>query len=183
MGCMMNTNGKELLKALADDTRLEIVNILANGDSYVELIASKLGLSEATVCYHLKKMEQVGLVKCSRSQFYIIYSLNREILGMTVGELVIKPSENNSEEKYRSDVIKSFFRQGKLIKVPVQHKKRLIVLEEIAKVYDFGKDYTEKEVSEKLKEFNEDYCYLRRSMIEFGIMTRENGIYRLKDKL
>ncbi len=93
------------------------------------------------------------------------------------------PVADNSEEKYRNDVIKAFFRHGKLIKVPVQHKKRLIVLEEIAKIFDFGKEYTEKEVSEKLKEFNEDYCYLRRSMIEFGIMSRENGIYRLKDML
>ena len=44
-----------LLKLLADETRLRIINILSEGDSYVELIASKLELTPATVCYHLKK--------------------------------------------------------------------------------------------------------------------------------
>ncbi len=176
------TDAKELMKILSDDTRLAIVNILYRSDSYVELIASKLGITEATVCYHLKKMEQAGLVSCSRSQFYIIYSLNKEILGKRLDELIIQPNAaEDSEEKYRLSVIKAFFKNGRLVKIPVQQKKRLIVLEEIADHFERGRSYDEKEVSEKLKEFHEDYCYLRRSMIEFGIMERENGIYRLRD--
>ena len=66
----------ELLKLLADETRLEILNILLKEDSYVEKIACELSLTPATICYHLKKMESAGMVRCSRSQFYIIYSLN-----------------------------------------------------------------------------------------------------------
>ena len=65
----------ELLKLLADETRLEILNLLWHEDSYVEKLACELSLTPATVCYHLKKMEAAGLVKCSRSQFYIIYSV------------------------------------------------------------------------------------------------------------
>ncbi len=176
-------NTKELLKAVSDETRQKIINILAKEDSYVELIASKLGLTEATVCYHLKKMEQAGLVRCSRSQFYIIYSLNRDLLKTTLAEFIIQPAETvDEEEKYRSDVMKAFFKNGKLIKIPVQQKKKLVVLKEIAKDFEHNTDYTEKQVSDKLKEYHEDYCYLRRSMIEFGIMTRENGIYRLRDE-
>ena len=36
------TENLTLLKLLADETRLRIINILAEGDSYVELIATKL---------------------------------------------------------------------------------------------------------------------------------------------
>ena len=61
----------ELLKLLADETRLKILNILMKEDSYVEKIACDIGLTPATVCYHLKKMESAGIVNCSRSQFYI----------------------------------------------------------------------------------------------------------------
>ena len=60
----------EPLKLLANETRLEILNILLKEDSYVEKIACELSLTPATICYHLKKMEAAGMVNCSRSQFY-----------------------------------------------------------------------------------------------------------------
>ena len=69
----------ELLKLLADETRLNILNILLREDSYVEKIACDLSLTPATICYHLKKLEAAGVVNCSRAQFYMIYSLNREL--------------------------------------------------------------------------------------------------------
>ena len=78
----------ELLKLLADETRLEILNILLREDSYVEKIACELSLTPATICYHLKKMESAGIVNCSRSQFYIIYSLNRGIFDKPLYELI-----------------------------------------------------------------------------------------------
>ena len=43
-----------LLKLLADETRLNILNILLREDSYVEKIACDLSLTPATICYHLK---------------------------------------------------------------------------------------------------------------------------------
>ena len=80
----------ELLKLIADETRLEILNILLKEDSYVEKIACELSLTPATICYHLKKMESAGVVNCSRSQFYIIYSLNRDIFDKPLYELIKK---------------------------------------------------------------------------------------------
>ena len=76
---MKEITALEIFKLLGDETRLKIINILALDDSYVELIASKLSLTEATVCYHLKKLEQARIVRSSRSQFYISSSLNREL--------------------------------------------------------------------------------------------------------
>ena len=74
----------ELLKLLADETRLEILNILLKEDSYVEKIACELSLTPATICYHLKKMEAAGadLITVhgrTRQQFYAPFSDNRVI--------------------------------------------------------------------------------------------------------
>ena len=100
-----------LLKLLADETRLEILNILLKEDSYVEKIACELSLTPATICYHLKKMESAGVVNCSRSQFYIIYSLNRGIFDKPLYELIKKDEEIvNTEEKYKKEVISHFFK-------------------------------------------------------------------------
>ena len=168
----------ELLKLLADETRLEILNILLREDSYVEKIACELSLTPATICYHLKKMESAGVVNCSRSQFYIIYSLNREIFNKPLFELIKDDKIVNTEEKYKKSVISNFFKYGKLTQLPTQRKKREIVLSEILKLFEPDREYTEKEVNEIILRYHEDYCAIRREMISFGMMTRDHETYR-----
>ena len=169
----------ELLKLLADQTRLEILNILLKEDSYVEKIACELSLTPATICYHLKKMESAGVVNCSRSQFYIIYSLNREIFDKPLYELIKKEEQVvDTEEKYKKEVISHFFKYGRLTQIPTQRKKREIVLAEILKQFDFDREYDEKEVNEIILRYHEDFCTIRREIIAFGMMTRDHEIYK-----
>ena len=169
----------ELLKLLADETRLEILNILLKEDSYVEKIACELSLTPATICYNLKKMESAGVVNCSRSQFYIIYSLNREIFDKPLFELIKKDEEIvDTEEKYKKEVISHFFKYGRLTQIPTQRKKREIVLAEILKQFETNREYGEKEVNEIILRYHEDFCTIRREMIAFGMMTRDHEIYK-----
>ena len=169
----------ELLKLLADETRLEILNILLKEDSYVEKIACELSLTPATICYHLKKMESAGVVNCSRSQFYIIYSLNRDIFDKPLYELIKKDDEVvDTEEKYKKEVISNFFKYGRLTQIPTQRKKREIVLFEILKQFETDREYDEKEVNEIILRYHEDFCTIRREMIAFGMMTRDHEIYK-----
>ncbi len=168
-----------LLKLLADETRLEILNILLKEDSYVEKIACELSLTPATICYHLKKMEAAGVVNCSRSQFYIIYSLNREIFDKPVYALIKKDEEIvDREEKYKKEVISHFFKYGRLTQIPTQRKKREIVLAKIAERFELDRAYAEKEVNGIILQYHEDFCTIRREMIAFGLMTRDRGIYK-----
>jgi len=175
----MNQN-LALLKLLADETRLDILNILLREDSYVEKIACELSLTPATICYHLKKMESAGVVNCSRSQFYIIYSLNRDIFNQPLYELIKKDEPMVApEEKYEHEVLSHFFRYGRLTQIPTQRKKREIVLREIAKQFEQGKTYDEKEVNEIIHRYHEDHCTIRREMIACGILSREKETYWL----
>jgi hypothetical protein len=168
----------ELLKLLADETRLHILNILLREDSYVEKIACELSLTPPTICYHLKKMEAAGVVNCSRSQFYMIYSLNRDIFDKPLYELIrTEQPVVDEEEKYRKEVISHFFKYGRLTQLPSQRKKREIVLAEIAKAFERGRMYDEPEVNEIIHRYHEDHCFVRREMIACGIMARERETY------
>ena len=170
----------QLLKVLADETRLAILNILLSEDSYVEKLACELSLTPATICYHLKKLEAAGVVKCSRSQFYIIYSLNRDIFDKPLYELIkVDTTAIEGEEKYENEVLSHFFKYGKLTQIPTQRKKREIVLRKIAQEFKTGQKYTENEVNEVIHRFHEDHCTIRREMVACGIMTRENEMYWL----
>lgn len=170
----------EILKTLGNQTRLDILNLLSKEDSYVEKLACELSLTPATICYHLKKMECVGIVNCSRSQFYIIYSLNKEIFELPLIEFV-KTNDNAAgnkiEEKYEKQVLSSFFRFGRLLYIPSQRKKREIVLKEILKSFDNNRKYQETEVNEQIHKFHEDHCTIRREMVAFGMLKRDRDIY------
>lgn len=168
-----------LFKCLADESRIAILNILACTDSYVEMIASKLALTPATVCYHLKKLEAAGIVRCSRTQFYIIYSLNRELFESPLSELLFTGDETiDREMAYRQKIIDSFIVNGRLTALPSQKKKREIVLEKLVEAFESDRSYTEREVNQIILDFYDDYCTLRRELIGFGLMTRDHEIYR-----
>ena len=63
--------------------------------------------------------------------------------------------------------------------IPTQRKKREIVLWEIAKQFERGREYDEKEVNEIIHRFHEDHCTIRREMIACGIMARQKETYWL----
>jgi ArsR family transcriptional regulator, arsenate/arsenite/antimonite-responsive transcriptional repressor len=69
-----------VFKALADPSRLRIVNLLANAPEPVCVcdFVPQLGLSQGTVSFHLKKLVGVGLLDREERGTWAYYSLNRE---------------------------------------------------------------------------------------------------------
>ena len=158
---------------------------LAKEDTYVELLAKKLDLTPATISFHLKKLEEAGAVSSRREQYYIIYSINKDIFMESIMEIISESSpdediQNKREEEYRKKVIDNFFEYGKLKTIPAQRKKEKIVLEEIAKDFELGRDYPEQEVNNIIIKYNDDYCTIRRDMISEGILERNKDIYKKK---
>ena len=182
---MSEDEAAALFKCLADRTRLQILRTLAHGDSYVELLAERLGVTPSTVSFHLKKLSDVGAVSSSRSQYYTMYSLNRAMFDVTMLSVLQEdPDEAAEQEKreqeWRRKVLRSFFdaTTGKLKAIPAQRKKRLIVLERLAQEFEPGRSYTEREVNITIADFHDDFCTLRRDLVEEGFMERDGGVYR-----
>ena len=171
-----------LFKTIADETRLKILRALFEKDQYVELLAERLNLSQATVSFHMKKLMQAGLVDARREQYYTIYSLKRDLFGMTLEQLIRPdagedPAEKLCEEQYRRKVLKSFMPDGVCVTMPAQLKKRIIIYREIFDRFDPDRTYTEKEVNAIISEVHADYCTVRRGFVGMGWMDRSNGIY------
>lgn len=62
--------------------------------------------------------------------------------------------------------------KGRLTTFALQEKHRLVILHEIAKGFESGRMYHEKEVNEILKNVYDDYVILRRYLIEYGFLDR-----------
>lgn len=70
----------ELLKAISDDTRFKIINLLLEHNFCVKALARRLKLSEAAISQHLKVLREAGLVKGEKRGYYTHYTVNRKIL-------------------------------------------------------------------------------------------------------
>ena len=181
---MTEENTIKLFKCLSDKSRLQILKTLIHEDTYVELLAQRLNLAPSTISFHLKKLEDAGAVKSRKEQYYNIYSINKEIFMSSIIDIIREESSEadlhkQREDNYRKKVIENFFEYGKLKNIPAQRKKRLIVLDEMAKAFKPDKEYTEREVNIIIADFHDDFCTLRREMICENILSRENSIYRL----
>ena len=74
----------ELLKAVADPTRLQILAMIADTEDKEACVCDltqPLGLTQPTVSHHIKKLSEVGLVNRERRGTWVWYSLNRERWG------------------------------------------------------------------------------------------------------
>lgn len=175
---MTESEAIQLFKCLADRSRLQILKSLSMEDMYVERLSERLGITAPTVSFHLKKLADAGAVTSYKSQYYTMYSLNKEIFETSILRILQAPSEEEQalaqrDAAYRQKVIDSFFEYGKLKSIPTQRKKERIVLEVIAQAFDFDCAYTEKEVNLRIAEFHDDFCTIRRDMIAENLLARD----------
>lgn len=175
-----------IMKALADGSRLAIIQSLLEKSQYVEEIAKRHALAPSTVSFHLKKLEQAGLVSSKKEQYYVVIQANQAIFDKTLRDLVSaspgrKDLQDERMDEYRSKVLTTFFPHGTLEKLPAQHKKRLIVLDRFAQAFEPGRRYSELEVTGLIKPLFDDYCTIRRLLVDEGLIRREGTSYWRED--
>lgn len=173
----------KLFKCLADKSRMQILKSLIREDMYVERLAERLSLTPATISFHLKKLEDAGAVTSHKDQYYTVYSIKKELFMEKILDIISEESSEARkqavrEEQYRKKVINSFMEYGRLKAIPMQRKKERIILEEIAKDIQEGIPYSEKEITNIITKYHEDYCTIRRDMISEGILERQGSTYR-----
>jgi ArsR family transcriptional regulator len=72
-----------LFRALGDETRLEIVGLLAaaGGELCVCEIEPRFALSQPTISHHLRLLREAGVVSSERRGTWVYYALDRDRVG------------------------------------------------------------------------------------------------------
>ena len=70
----------ELLKALAHENRIRILNLLTEAELCVCEIENIMQINQSNASRHLAKLKQVNLIKRRKKAQWIYYSLNTELL-------------------------------------------------------------------------------------------------------
>lgn len=179
---MTEAEAIRLFKCLSDKSRLQILKSLAIEDMYVERLAERLGITAPTVSFHLKKLADAGAVTSYKSQYYMMYSLKKEIFETRILDILREKSDEDAlqaqrDADYRKRVLDTFFEYGKLKAIPAQRKKERIILDELVKAFAFDRVYSEREVNIILADYYDDFCTLRRDMISEKLLDRDAGGY------
>ena len=167
-------------KALADANRLKIVGLLAQQPYSVEQLAAILHLRPSTVSHHLSKLAKVGLVSAKAESYYNVYQLDEEVLQKTrllfSQQDLASVVEGVDLDAYDRKVIEDYsLPDGRLKTIPAQRKKLEAVLRYVVQIFEPSVLYSEKQVNEMLSRFQEDVATLRRELIRYGLMGREDA--------
>ncbi|MEW6045642.1 MAG: metalloregulator ArsR/SmtB family transcription factor [Bacillota bacterium] len=171
-----------VFKALADESRLKILGILAGGRRNVEELAAMLDLRAPTVSHHLavlRRAELVGMRPEGTSHVYFLEAetlqrLSREFFSP---EAVVSLSPQIEGDAWERKVLRDLFANGRLKEIPASRKKRDVILRWLAGRFTPGVRYREAEVNEIIKRYHPDFATLRRELIMSRLMQRERGLY------
>jgi biotin operon repressor len=172
-------------RALADLTRIRILGLLGERPMYGQELAQALDVSPPTISHHIASLVTAGLVKMRREDNYRYYELDSEGIQRLadstqhVAKMLFASNPLPPKSDERARVVATFLKDGRLVSIPAQYKKRRYIMDELARSFEWGRLYEEKEVNAILRQFHDDVASLRREMIDERIMMRENGRYWL----
>ncbi|MEZ4518655.1 MAG: metalloregulator ArsR/SmtB family transcription factor [Chloroflexota bacterium] len=168
-------------QVFGNESRLKIIGHLANGDRSVGELADLLDLKEPTISHHLSEMKALGLVTVQPQGTMRIYHLDSKALERMGKDIFAQPNlaalvdtRDMSEDER---ILHTWVKDGRIVDIPVQEKKKQVIVRWVADQIDPDRRWTEKEFSEWLSQFNEDYAFLRRYLVDSGYMARDKGVY------
>jgi hypothetical protein len=167
------TPSATLVGLLADEQRLRVFAAIALGARTVEAAAAAAGADVATVQAVLPRLVSAGLVEQDDGLHVP--------LGVLRAAARDRPARQRSMPGATTDqqrVLRNFVEEGRLVRLPVRHGQRRVVLEYVATRFDADRHYTEAEVNELLTSIHDDYASLRRYLVDEGFLERDSGIYR-----
>lgn len=180
-----------ILKALADESRLAILQILNEREHTVGDLARKVDLGEPTVSHHLARLREAGLVTLRMAGNQRFYRVNAgglkkfKKLAAEIEQLPRTEAPTPEDDRWIAElgwdkedqqVLRDHTSGGKITHLPPKQKKMLVILRWLAGQFQPERMYSEAEVNAVLKPlYEEDYISLRRDLVDLGYLRRERG--------
>jgi hypothetical protein len=165
----------EILGLLSAHERLRVVAALVLGATTTADIVDRTSLPQRVVLTALARLGQGGLVDRDDIGAWRLLSEQFAAARPTAQPAQIADYPDATLED--AAVLQRFIRGGRLLSIPMQHAKRLVILGHLAKLFEPGERYTEKQVNAVIVELHDDYAALRRYLVDEGFLSRQAGVY------
>jgi hypothetical protein len=166
-------------KAMANESRLRMVGLLAQRERTVQELAEVLDLKEPTVSHHLAVLKDLGLVTARPEGVMRWHALKPGALAeMNRRLLDQEPAALAPEATWDERVLANFTdAEGRLKAIPASRRKRWVVLKWLTGEFAPDRRYPEAEVNEILQRRHWDCATLRRELVGHRMLARETGQY------
>ena len=181
---MTAANGVDAaLRALANETRLKIVGLLALEPRTQVVLASLLNVQPEKLSRHLELLARAGIIVELRAPNAGAWRLDTGWLqpeGKVVSLLRRPPHDVavSGMDAREAKTLAAFVRDGHLVRIPVVASKQTVVLRWVVTHFDLDATYPERDVNATLAQLHPDFATLRRMLVDHRFMGRQNGIYR-----
>ena len=163
-----------LVGLLADEPRLRAFAAVVLGARATEDVSVATGLSIRETLRALTRLDSGGLVERAEDGWEPrLDRLRRAALARPT----LNPVDYGDVAAETAAVLRVFLPHGRLAQMPAQRTKRRIVLDHIARVFEPGVRYAERDVNTLLRAFDDDYATLRRYLVDEGLLARAGGEY------
>jgi hypothetical protein len=184
-GPPVSEDGNELdaasvVRLFAEPARLRVFAALVLGAGTPAEVAAATGLDARDVMVGLRRLADGGLVDLTGERAVPVERVFGELARQAAS---VAPQEDlgYSDERVTA-VLRTFVRDGRLLSLPAQRRRRIIVLEHLAQSFEPGISYTEAEVNAALtawsKDSGVDHVSLRRYLVDEDLLRRVDGVYR-----
>jgi hypothetical protein len=166
-------------RTLIDADRLTIAGLLNLQPRTATEISALMRKKPQDIIRQMGMLVHFGLVKAEGE----VYSLNTGYLEGLARKVLSQESSRAKPEDFEGEafdrkVLADFStKDGKLKALPTQNKKLLAILRHVAKAFEPGVEYPEKQVNLMLSDYFADTASLRRYLVDEGFLTRDKGIY------
>ncbi|MDH3299456.1 MAG: DUF2087 domain-containing protein [Acidimicrobiia bacterium] len=172
----MSLTSRKLTGLLADDNRRRVVAAMILGAAELDEIVSIAAIRERDAVVSLERLTQAGLVEVADDGSYLL--LEQAFQAAARAEAHPSPASQFPDRPPKQQkVLDRAFRDGRLIRLPVKHTHRLVVLDELVQRFEPGEKYTERQVNALLSASDIDVATLRRNLVDHGMLDRADGSY------
>jgi hypothetical protein len=182
-GPFVNQDG--VVRLLAEPARLRVFAALVLGARSPAEVVDATGLEVRDVVSGLRRLADGGLVELTGDRAVPVERVFGELARQSAATraAATEPQEDHGYTDARvAGVLRAFVRGDRLLGLPANRSRRIIVLEHLAQSFEPGVDYPERQVNEVLAAWaagsGVDHVSLRRYLIDADLLRREGGIYR-----
>jgi hypothetical protein len=161
---------------LADDGRRRVAAALVLGATTVAEVRAATGLGARPVAAALARLVDGELVVRDGATYVLLGEAFRRA-AIAAAPPRSAPDDTGDAPEDEAKVLRTCFRDGRLVHIPARQAQKRIVLDRLAQEFEVGRRYREREVVAMLRAFHDDHAALRRYLVDEGFLDRERGEY------
>lgn len=168
----------------AEESRARAFAAVVLGAATPAEVTERAGLSPKDANTALLRLRDQGVITERGDGLAVAYDRFRELArSARASKRSAEDTESHGSGDERSEaVLRTFVRGGRLVRLPAQWERKLVVLRHIAeRTFEPGVEYPERTVNERLRAWCEDapvdHVTLRRYLVDLHHLHRRSGLY------